>query len=94
MVGAVNIHGPIAGRREYVACYLDGAFPAIAAPFRLMAPFQQMHEQDRQAAVEFSAFAVAHGFNFLDEVFDIQWKRGIEGDFQVILSVPTPGNPL
>jgi|GEM_PF-4200647 hypothetical protein len=51
---------------------LDGQGPASRPAFRLVIPFQQVHEQSGQLADQRKAFALADAFNLLSEVLGIQ----------------------
>lgn len=58
------------------ALLLDGRRPASGSERRLILPFEEMPEQDFEATLQLAAFAGAHAFDFLHEMFQIQF-----GDF-------------
>jgi len=52
---------------------LDAELPAAAAHGRLEAPFDQVEEEDRQAADELPLFRLPHAFDFLGDVLKIRF---------------------
>ncbi len=54
---------------DFVARVGDREAPRIPAASRLKAPFEEVQEEDREAADELALLGLAHAFNFLrDEV--------------------------
>ena len=56
----------IAEAVEAVALFSNGMFPAARPPFRLIGPFQQVHDQNNQSALDFMGFTTSQRFNLLD----------------------------
>ncbi len=57
---------------KLVALLFKGQAPAITAQNWLVAPLEQMHQQDRQPADQFALLASAHALDFLGDKLDIR----------------------
>src|SRR5271166_1853586 len=56
---------------EAVALDADARFPTRAALLRLVSPFEQVKQEDAQAADELALLRPAHAFDFLGDVLDV-----------------------
>ena len=56
---------------EAIALDADTGFPPRAALVRLIAPFQEMKQENGQAADQLPLFGLAHALDFLGDVFDV-----------------------
>ena len=56
---------------EPVALHANARFPARAALFGLITPFQEMKQEDGQAADQLALFGPAHALDFLRDMFDV-----------------------
>ena len=56
---------------EPVALHANARFPAGAALFGLITPFQEMKQEDGQAADQLALFGPSKALDFLRDMFDV-----------------------
>jgi hypothetical protein len=58
---------------ELIALLVHGESPTVRLAFGLVAPFQQMYQENLQTTIEFPLLAGAHAVEFLGQMSDIQF---------------------
>lgn len=72
--------------RERYALLADGAPPAGATPYRLIAPLEQVHDEHLEATLQFASVPLAHSVTVLESqggtvgpelvIEDLRWGKG------------------
>src|ERR1700685_993371 len=77
---------------QSVALHAEPRLPPRAALVGLVTPFQEMQQENGQAADQLALFGPAHALDFLGDVFDIRPRQIARAKQLRLLAGPSEGN--